>query len=74
MYIEQAKQKVQKPTFRDPGCWVVIRVPSANRSFAKTYVRCSKRVRTDSLTCAAHARWEDEARELQARHHERERK
>lgn len=67
MFIDQPKQKVSRPKLGSFGCWVEIRVPSTNRSFAKTYVRCSKSVHDGKLTCAHHAKWENEARELQLR-------
>lgn len=72
-FIEQPKQKVRRPSLGAPGCWVALRVPSTNRSFAKTYVGCSKKVRAEKLTCAQHDRWEQEAQELKELEDQRKR-
>jgi hypothetical protein len=65
MFIEQPKQRVREG--HGGLCWVAIRVPSANRSFVKTYAQCAKARRDDKLTCFHHDKWEAEAQELKRR-------
>lgn len=65
-FIEQPKQRVEKPRFG--GCWVTLRIPAHNhaRVFAE-YGQCSKSPRTGKLTCFHHDKWENEAQDEKAR-------